>query len=149
MHSSELKRLPRVPFDRPVRVRVLNAGKQPTRRLRARNLSLGGMFVCAEQPPPVGAQVWVEVEWSDSVMPWAQARVAWCSAGTTKGAEAGFGLRFELVERSARRLLETVVMHGGSAGRSETASTRPRRTYLDEPPTLIERPPGSDGEDDR
>lgn len=148
MHSSELKRLPRVPFDRPVRVRVLHEGRQPTRRLRARNLSLGGMFVRAEAPPPLGAQVWVEVEWADSVMPWAQARVVWCRASGGADPEAGFGLRFESVERTARRLIETVVMHGGSPGRDE-GSAPPRRTYLEEPPTLVEPPPGNDDEEGR
>lgn len=109
---STLNRLPRVPFQRPVRVRSVD-GKGPSRRLWAMNLSVGGMFIRTADPPTVGQKIRIEVEWASTVIPLAEGEVVW-SRDTGNDFAAGFGVRFTRVEPMSKEMLDTLVKHGGT-----------------------------------
>ncbi len=134
------ERLPRVPFERPLRIR--EGGRVV--RLKAENLSLGGMFVQAEQPLDVGARIKVSLESREQALLLGEAEVVWRRSGSYPGegklGSHGFGLRFLNLEPTAQSLVEAVVRHGGTSqfqwGRSldPEEPTRPDHPAAELPP---------------
>ncbi len=127
-------RLPRVPFQRPVRVRSAD-GRGPSRKLWAMNLSTGGMFIRSADPPPVGARLRIEVEWASTVIHLGEGEVVW-SRSTGEDYTAGFGLRFTRMDQQSKHLVDALVKHGGATAPLRT--TAHSRTRSGEIPTVIE-----------
>jgi uncharacterized protein (TIGR02266 family) len=135
LQTAAFSRPPRVPFQRPVRVRSAD-GVGPSKRLWALNLSVGGMFIRSADPLPLGTRVRIEVEWAATVIPLAEAEVVW-RREMGEEQSAGFGLRFTRVDHAARELLSSLVKLGAgnatAALRSEAISrgSRERRPLLE------------------
>jgi hypothetical protein len=137
------KRLPCVPFDRPVRVAE---GARVT-RLRACNLSLGGMFLESERPPDLGARVSIALDTAKPALHLGEAEVVWRASDSSPGTKHppgrhGFGLRFVLLAPTARSLVEAMVRHGGTSsvhGQPALSSEEPTHpegvAVLDDEPT--------------
>jgi len=103
MSQTHSSRLPRVPFQRAIRAE----GKVGMRVFQAANLSLGGMFLEAAQPPFVGTRLAISLDTGDASLRLGEAEVVW------RAAQQGFGLRFVSLDATGRSLVEAVVRHGG------------------------------------
>jgi hypothetical protein len=137
------QRLPRVPFDRPIQV---GEGAHVS-RLRACNLSLGGMFVEANRPPKLGTRLSIALDTARPALHLGEAEVVWRVSDSTPGtrhapSRYGFGLRFVSLVPTAQSLVEAMVRHGG------TSSIQGARAISPEAPTRPEGYPILDDEPD-
>jgi len=112
--ESELKRPPRVPFDRPIRVVVVEGDSTgpAQRRMVAGNLSRGGMYIQGKNPPAQGSRLDLSLESTGGTVPLGEAEVVWARA------ESGCGVRFTTVGPNGEALLEALLKHGGTSSRS-------------------------------
>src|SRR5688572_30489844 len=74
--SEGVLRLPRVPFVRPVHVKIAG-GPEDGRRMYATDLSLGGMFLRSPRPLAPGTQVELFFEAAGKVLKFGQGEVTW------------------------------------------------------------------------
>ena len=122
------QRLPRVPFNRPIRIRDGRRVEQ----MRAINLSLGGMFVLSDAASfGIGTRLAVALDTGPMGLSLGEAEVVW----RTQGPQAGFGLRFTSLQPTGRSLVEAVVRHGG------TSSLTPNALSTEEPTKPESNPP--------
>lgn len=101
------QRPPRVPFARPLAV---TPEGDERRQLESLNLSLGGLFVKAEQAPPLGTRLVLELGAAGRYLGFAEGEVAWVRA---RG-DRGFGVRFTQLRPNAQALVEHLVARGGT-----------------------------------
>jgi uncharacterized protein (TIGR02266 family) len=74
------------------------------------NLSLGGMYIKSDEPPPLGAEVSVEFALEDGFeLIRGRGRVAWVSPPGGGGEAPGFGLRFLELTPGSRELIFRLV----------------------------------------
>jgi len=96
LRGTPVRGLTRVPLVAEVRI----LGAPGVHRGIARNLSRGGMYVEAEQTPPLDSEIEVHFELPDAKRPLAPtAQVVWSRARTPAHA-AGMGLRFLALDRT-------------------------------------------------
>jgi hypothetical protein len=112
------QRAPRVPFQRPLAVTPIGEGDQ-RRQLQSLNLSLGGLFVKADEAPPLGTPISLELGAAGRYLGFAEGEVAWVR---TRG-DRGFGVRFTQLKPNAQALVEHLVARGG------TGDAKPRQRH--------------------
>jgi len=97
----ELRRTPRAPIDADVEYTI---GKAPERlKGRARDISVGGMFVFVEQPAPFGAEVTITVTLPGQRVPFVLPGVVrWVGNG-------GMGVQFGLIGARETHAITEVV----------------------------------------
>jgi hypothetical protein len=118
------QRPPRVPFQRPLAITPIGQGNGDERRqLEALNLSLGGLFVKADEAPPLGTPISLELGAGGRYLGFAEGEVAWVR---TRG-DRGFGVRFTQLKPNAQALVEHLVARGGTG---ETKPHQRRRGVL-------------------
>lgn len=97
----------RVPFETSVRLKFDRF--QGFVEQYCGNLSLGGMFVNSDEPPPLGTEVAIEFQLEDGFeLIRGRGRVAWVRA-PGDGGEPGFGLRFLELTPGSRELIFRLV----------------------------------------
>jgi hypothetical protein len=101
------QRLPRVPFHRPL---AITPEGDERRQLQALDLSLGGMFVKADESPPLGTRLSLELGAAGRFLGFAEGEVAWVRS---RG-DRGFGVRFTQLPPNAQALVEHLVARGGT-----------------------------------
>lgn len=126
-------RPPRVPFVRPVQ--VSRADGSAAQWLLASNLSEGGMFVRAAEPPPVGTKVRLELEARGQNLSFAEGEVIWSrpmDLSRLNQGLPGFGLRFGELAPESKALVRRLVDEGGTGrGQAKTqAYTSPASLKL-------------------
>jgi len=100
----ELRRTPRAPID--AWVEFTTKGSTEPRRGRARDISLGGMFIETETPPAFGAEVTVRVELTN-----ANGKLeAFALPGTVRWTRTkGMGVQFKLLGARETHAITEVV----------------------------------------
>ncbi len=103
VEAAKPRRARRIAFLRPVHLRTLDQSGLP-KRMFAANLSRGGMFIRAPNPPPPGTRVEIFLEARGRVLKFAQATVAFVlprEQAVARGRLPGFGVEFtDLAPRS-------------------------------------------------
>jgi uncharacterized protein (TIGR02266 family) len=126
-------RPPRVPFVRPVQ--VSHPDGSAAQWLLASNISEGGMFVRAAEPPPVGTRLRLELEARGQNLTFAEGEVIWSrpmDLSRLNQGLPGFGVRFGELTDESRALVRHLVDQGGTGrGQAKTlAYTSPEALKL-------------------
>jgi hypothetical protein len=110
------RRSPRAPVGLRARYRKDEPGSAFEKSGRVSDLGMGGAFVEANDPPPVGTKVWLTfgapTAWDPLELP---AEVRWVKAEK----RAGFGVRFRALTAAQANALTELVRNNPFAGLSE------------------------------